>query len=162
MLAESTTDSGLIHAMWHRFATELPAITALATRHRETFFARGLTAAGGSTSSEDCLLLYLMIRQFERRMGFEIGTYIGTTAVCMNEALRRNGGVLTTSDPIDYAALPPWSGIRFMRRRRRARAPCPRWRGAHRRFLLHRLDPGRRGAAADARRLCGRLHRGSA
>jgi hypothetical protein len=64
---------------------------------------------------EDCLLLYLLIRRFERRFAFEIGTYVGTTSVCMNEAVRHNGGVLTTCDPIDYAALSPWSGIRFIR-----------------------------------------------
>jgi hypothetical protein len=59
-------------------------------------------------------MLYLLIRGFGRRQVFEVGTNIGTTAVVMNEAVRRNGGTCTTCDPIDYEALPPDSRIRFI------------------------------------------------
>lgn len=65
-----------------------------------------------TTSREDCALLYLLIRHFDRKRVFEIGTGIGTSAACMYEALRRNGGELVSSDPVDQGA---WtnSGLLF-------------------------------------------------
>ena len=62
-------------------------------------------------------MLYLLIRHFDRRGVFEIGTNVGTTAVVMNEAVKRNGGTCTTCDPIDYGALLADSGLRFINAR---------------------------------------------
>jgi hypothetical protein len=67
---------------------------------------RGL--AGGSTGNPDCGFLYLLVKAFARRSIFEIGTYVGTSAVAMTMA----GGHVTTCDPKDYGCLPP--GIRFL------------------------------------------------
>jgi hypothetical protein len=67
---------------------------------------RGL--AGGSTGNPDCGFLYLLVKAFARRSIFEIGTYVGTSAVTMTMA----GGHVTTCDPDDYGCLPP--GIRFL------------------------------------------------
>jgi hypothetical protein len=67
---------------------------------------RGL--AGGSTGNPDCGFLYLLVKAFARRSIFEIGTYVGTSAVAMTMA----GGHVTTCDPNDYDCLPP--GIRFL------------------------------------------------
>lgn len=105
----------LVHAMYDAVgARELWPDIALAHEHSETQPNRGLVA-GGTTSMEDCALLWLLVRYFKRQHVFEIGTLIGTTAVAMNFAVRRNGGVCTTSDPVDYDAVPPYSGIRFIR-----------------------------------------------
>jgi hypothetical protein len=67
---------------------------------------RGL--AGGSTGNPDCGFLYLLVKAFARRYIFEIGTYVGTSAVAMTMA----GGHVTTCDPDDHGCLPP--GIRFL------------------------------------------------
>lgn len=64
--------------------------------------------AGGSTGTADCGFLYLLVKAFARRSIFEIGTYVGTSAVAMTMA----GGYVTTCDPKDYGCLPP--GIRFL------------------------------------------------
>jgi hypothetical protein len=90
---------------------------AVTTRNVENYKARWLIAPDRieSTSMEDCSLLYLLIRQLDRRAVLDIGTNIGTTAVCMQEAVRRNGGALTTCDPIDYDGIPSWSPIRFIK-----------------------------------------------
>jgi predicted O-methyltransferase YrrM len=103
-----------ITAMWPRYSSDALAAADLARRQAEQFILRGFVVGEWATPREDCLMLYLLIRHFERRHVFEIGTFIGTTAVCMNEAVRKNGGVLTTADPVDYRALSPWSGIRFI------------------------------------------------
>jgi hypothetical protein len=63
---------------------------------------------GGSTGSPDCAFLYLLVKTFQRRSIFEVGTYVGTSAVAMSMA----GGHVVTCDPEDYGCLP--SGIRFM------------------------------------------------
>jgi predicted O-methyltransferase YrrM len=107
----------LIHTMWDRFGQEAPAVADLARAHCNDFLARGLIPAEHlyTTSIEDCVFLYLLIRYFNRRSAFEVGAYIGTSALCMNEGARRNGGVMTTTDPVDYGGIPPWSGIRFIR-----------------------------------------------
>jgi hypothetical protein len=106
----------LIAAMCDRFGDETPAVFELAESHCAGFLQQGLIPVEQlyTTSPEDCAFLYLLIRQFNRRSAFEVGTYIGRSAVCMNEAVRRNGGTLTTCDPVNYGALPPWSGIRFI------------------------------------------------
>jgi hypothetical protein len=64
--------------------------------------------AGGSTGNPDCGFLYLLVKAFARRSIFEIGTYVGTSAVGMTMA----GGHVTTCDRNDYGCLP--AGIRFL------------------------------------------------
>jgi hypothetical protein len=59
--------------------------------------------AGGSTGNADCG--FLLVKAFARRSIFEIGTYVGTSAVAMTMA----GGHVTTCDPKDYGCLPPVS-----------------------------------------------------
>jgi len=96
--------------------SELSAAQAAWQRHVAFFTSKGLSGES-STSLEDCLMLYLLIRHFDRRGVFEIGTNVGTTAVVMNEAVKRNGGTCTTCDPIDYGALLADSGLRFINAR---------------------------------------------
>jgi hypothetical protein len=103
----------LIRAIHDPFATELCDVCRDINAHCEALPSRGLTTEC-STSAEDCLLLYLLVRHFQRTRVFEMGTYVGTTALALNAAARNNGGVMTTCDPIDYGALSPWSGIRFI------------------------------------------------
>ena len=64
--------------------------------------------AGGSTGTADCGFRYLLVKAFARRSIFEIGTYVGTSAVAMAMA----DGHVTTCDPKDYGCLP--AGIRFL------------------------------------------------
>ena len=64
--------------------------------------------AGGSAGNPDCAFLYLLVKAFQGRSIFEVGTYVGTSAVAMTMA----GGHVVTCDPEDYGCLPP--GIRFM------------------------------------------------
>jgi len=52
-----------------------------------------------ATSLADCLYLYLLIRHYKPKVVFEIGTWIGTSAAVMAEAIRKNGsGKLYTCD----------------------------------------------------------------
>jgi hypothetical protein len=103
-----------VRRMAEPFARELLDLTRVVGAHCEEARKRGLSF-DQSTSMEDCLLLYTLVRHFRRTRAFEVGTNIGTTAVAINEAARANGGVFTTCDPVDYGALSPWSGIRFIR-----------------------------------------------
>lgn len=103
----------LTRAMYNALRNEIRRVQNLTNAHSEDIQRAG-TVSGGTTSTEDCLLLYLLIRHFNRKHVFEIGAYIGTSAVCMNEAVRKNDGILSTSDPVNYGAIPPYSGIRFM------------------------------------------------
>ena len=109
----SASAEGLIREIYPPLAGEIRSAVDLANRHSEGPLTSGIVS-GGSSSMEDCAFLYLLIRHFGRRHAFEVGTYIGTTAVAMNEAARANGGWMTTSDVVDYGFIPPWSGIRFM------------------------------------------------
>jgi len=93
--------------------SELPAAQTVWQRHAKFYESKGITGEN-STSLEDCLMLYLLIRHFDRRRVFEIGTNVGTTSVIMNQAVKKNGGTCTTCDPVDYGALPADSGIRFI------------------------------------------------
>lgn len=81
-------------------------LTAIRDHNVTSRAQRGL--AGGSTGTADCGFLYLLVKAFGRRSIFEIGTYVGTSAVAMTMA----GGYVTTCDPKDYGCLPP--GIRFL------------------------------------------------
>ena len=109
----SKSGEALATAMYARFSPEVPQIQETVQQHYEPIQATGL-GVEGTTSIEDCVFLYLLIRHFRRKHVFEIGTYIGTTAVAMNSAVKKNGGVCTTTDPKDYGVLPPWSGIRLI------------------------------------------------
>jgi len=113
--ASSAEAEALAQKMYARFAPEVPAVLDLARSHLDRAAATGTVSPRESTPVWDCLLLYLLVRHFNRQHAFEVGTYVGTTAVCMNEAARRNGGVCTTTDPIDYGFIPPYSGLRFIR-----------------------------------------------
>jgi len=92
---------------------ELLAVRETLISHCKNAQRKGLSL-DNSTCYEDCLLLYSLIRRFDRKHAFEVGTYIGTTAIAMNTAARKNGGVFTTCDPVNFNALPPWDGIRFI------------------------------------------------
>ena len=92
---------------------ELHTVQNLVNDHFTKATKAGLTLAN-STSTEDCVMLYALIRHFGCKHAFEVGTYIGATAIAMNEAARKNGGICTTCDPVNFNALPPWSGIRFI------------------------------------------------
>lgn len=93
-----------------RLAPRLPAIAEAANRQ-----ARVVSVSADATSGEDCLFLYMLVRRFGLLHPFEIGTSVGSSAVAINAAARENGGVFTTCDPVDYGAISPWSGIRFMK-----------------------------------------------
>lgn len=103
----------LISAIYPRFAVDLLTMTEAVRLHVAACRRKGFTGEN-STSMEDCALLYLLIRQFDRRHAFEIGTFIGTTAIAMNEAVRKNSGTLTTCDPQNCGTIPQESGIRFI------------------------------------------------
>jgi predicted O-methyltransferase YrrM len=47
---------------------------------------------GGSTGNPDCAFLYLLVKGFQRRSIFEVGTYVGTSAVAITMA---GGHVMT-------------------------------------------------------------------
>jgi predicted O-methyltransferase YrrM len=81
--------------------------------HARRFLESGIVA-GGTSSMEDCALLYLLIGCFKPRSVFEIGTFIGTTAVAMNEAAKMIGATVTTCDPVTYDAFGRGSEIRFI------------------------------------------------
>jgi hypothetical protein len=105
--------AAFIRQMATPLSGELHAAQKVAVGHFRGFQSKGLSGSN-STSFEDCLLLYVLVRHFRRTHVFETGTNVATTAVVMNEAARRNGGKCTTCDPVNYGAVPPWSGIRFM------------------------------------------------
>jgi hypothetical protein len=103
----------LINRIAAPLVDELVTVNSVITEHCQRALEKGMTLSN-STSNEDCLLLYALIRHFGSRHVFEVGTYIGTTAIAMNEAVKRNGGLCTTCDPVAYNTLPPWSGVRFI------------------------------------------------
>jgi hypothetical protein len=103
----------LLEKIYVQFVYDVRNVVRTAIEYCDSLRRRGLST-DNSTSEHGCALLYLLIRYFDRKHAFEIGTYIGATAVCMNEARRKTGEKLTTSDVIDYGELPPWSGIRFI------------------------------------------------
>jgi len=112
MIPDAPESDDLIAGLIPGYASELHAVCQVLVRHEAHFKSMGLSA-DQSTSTEDCLLLFLLARHFRRRAIFEVGTYVGMTAVALNEAAERNGGHCTTCDPVDRRALPPGRGIRF-------------------------------------------------
>jgi predicted O-methyltransferase YrrM len=103
----------LITAIYPAFTSEIAAMAEVVNAHVTACRQKGFSGEN-STSMEDCCLLYLLIRQFRRRMAFELGTFIGTTAIAMNEALKRSGATLTTCDPQNCRTIPETAGIRFI------------------------------------------------
>ena len=63
--------------------------------------------AAGTINREDCRILYLLVRYYKPTIIFEIGTWIGTSAMVMAEAMRKNnnGGTIYTCDVNNYYAL---------------------------------------------------------
>ncbi len=61
----------------------------------------------GSISIQDARLLYILVRNLKPKTIFEIGTWIGTSAMVMAEAMRmnNNGGHIYTCDANTYYAL---------------------------------------------------------
>jgi len=103
----------LIERIYPPFAAEVRAAIEVSSRHANETLAR-LGLASDTTSNDDCAFLYLLIRHFRRRHIFEVGTYIGTSALAMWQAAQRNGGGVTTCDPIDYGTVPAANGLRFL------------------------------------------------
>lgn len=91
---------------------------------------------GGSTGNPDCGFLYLLVRAFRRRNIFEIGTYVGSSAVAMNMAASEHGGTITTCDPADYGCIPPDSGIRFLNMASAEALACLKAEGAQIDFVF--------------------------
>jgi len=61
----------------------------------------------GSAEFQDCLYLYLLVREYKPKVIFEVGTWIGTSAIFMAEALKRNGqGKIYTCDINDVSCIP--------------------------------------------------------
>jgi len=61
----------------------------------------------GTINSFDAEVLYFLIRKFKPKIVFEIGTWVGTSAMVMAEAIRRNdnGGKIYTCDINNYFLL---------------------------------------------------------
>lgn len=65
--------------------------------------------AAGTINHADMKVLYLLVRHFKPKAVFEIGTWVGTSAMVMAEAIRQNGngGIIYTCDTADcYLAQP--------------------------------------------------------
>lgn len=61
----------------------------------------------GLTPFPDALYLYLLVREYKPETIFEIGTWVGTSALFMAEALKKNGtGHIYTCDSNEYYILP--------------------------------------------------------
>jgi predicted O-methyltransferase YrrM len=60
----------------------------------------------GLTPMPDALYLYLLVREYQPKTIFEIGTWVGTSALFMAEALKKNGsGHIYTCDTNHYYLL---------------------------------------------------------
>lgn len=65
----------------------------------------------GTINLADMKVLYLLVRHFKPKAIFEIGTWIGTSAMVMAEAIQKNnnGGIVYTCDTADcYIAQKPY------------------------------------------------------
>ncbi len=100
-----TATERLVKRLFEAYADKL--VPRLPTVHKHNVTARArYSLEGGSTGNPDCGFLYLLVRAFDRKSVFEIGTYVGTSALCMGAATRLNGGHLVTCDPENYECLP--------------------------------------------------------
>jgi len=63
--------------------------------------------AAGTINVADVEVLYLLVRHLKPKVIFEIGTWIGTSALIMAEAIRKNnnGGIIYTCDANSYYSL---------------------------------------------------------
>jgi hypothetical protein len=68
--------------------SELPDAADTWRRHCAFYASKGLSGEN-TTSLEDCIMLYLLVRDFDRRCVFEIGTNVGNTATVMNDAVKK-------------------------------------------------------------------------
>jgi O-methyltransferase len=98
-------NSRFVKSLFHAYGSDLVPLLPEIREHNVTARER-LGLSGGSTGNADCGFLYLLVRAFKRRSIFEIGTYVGTSAVAMSLATRGNGGTVVTCDPEDYGSLP--------------------------------------------------------
>ncbi|HID49885.1 MAG TPA: hypothetical protein EYP40_09810 [Chromatiales bacterium] len=94
-----------VKSLFHAYGPDLVPLLPEIRNHNVTARER-LGLSGGSTGNADCGFLYLLVRAFNRRSVFEIGTYVGTSAVAMSMAARNNDGTVVTCDPEDYGCLP--------------------------------------------------------
>lgn len=100
-----TSNEALILATAPAYLDELRSANAAIFRHADACRAKGQTGEN-STSSQDALLLYLLVRHFKRRRVLDVGTNIGVTAMALHLAATKNGGSCVTCDPTDYSCLP--------------------------------------------------------
>lgn len=104
----------------HELNTQIPLlqkkIDALRTRATEVMPDIRRAADGkaaGTITYADMKVLYLLVRHFKPKTIFEIGTWIGTSAMVMAEAIRQNGngGMIYTCDTADcYLPEEPYQG----------------------------------------------------
>jgi len=107
-----TFNETFIRATAAAYLDELRSAKVAIFRHADACRAKGLTGEN-STSHEDALLLYLLVRHFKRRFVLDVGTNIGITAMTLHIAATKNGGSCVTCDPTDYSCLPT-DGPRFV------------------------------------------------
>ena len=102
--------------------SELPAAQAAWRRQVALFSSKGLTGEN-TTSLEDCLMLYLLIRHYNCRNVFEIGTNVGATAAVMNEAVKgKSAGCARLAIRSTMARLRRTAGYVSSARRRMSRS----------------------------------------
>ncbi len=108
----------IIDQWWPIYGSEIEAKEADFTARIDTLRARGarlypdirIAADGkvaGAVNIADYKILYLLVRVYKPKVIFEIGTWIGTSAMIMAEAMRANGtgGKIYTCDHNHYYAL---------------------------------------------------------
>ena len=78
-----TSNEALILAAAPAYLDELRSANAAIFRHADACRAKGQTGEN-STSSQDALLLYLLVRHFKRRRVLDVGTNIGVTAMALH------------------------------------------------------------------------------
>lgn len=116
----SEGDTGdLVRVLHGKYASELdvvaPKLSSL--RERTIFLETGDLPevsrdsegrAVGTTGLADCLFLYLLARTQNAQVVFEVGTWLGMSAMAIAEAVVRNGGgVIYTCDLHDVSRIEP-------------------------------------------------------
>lgn len=94
-------------------------VETLFRRHREALHAEGPRLLElwkeriqeRSTSLPDCLFLWLLVREYQPRTIFEIGTFVGTTAAFMAEASGLQAQIHTCDKARVYRQTPRYEGI---------------------------------------------------
>jgi predicted O-methyltransferase YrrM len=108
----------LIAHMWREYGEEVEQETPRFEALIEELRAHAVTVypdirraddqkAAGTVDISDFKILYLLIRTYKPKVIFEIGTWVGTSAMIMAEAMRKNGngGRIYTCDFNRYYAL---------------------------------------------------------